>query len=518
MSSEPKLTRRELIKGAAAGGVAVTAAGVVSGCAPAVPSGLPAQWDREADVVIVGLGGAGAAVAIEAARAGAKVLILERMPVGGGSTVLCGGLIYMGGGTALQKATGFEDSVENMYNYMLAAAGGGADPELIKIYCESSPGLYDWLVDLGVRFKESYIPGKYAAVPTDDGLAYTGNEMQADYTAVATPVPRGHHVEGIDHTGKFLYPPLLAAVEAAGAEILYEAPAQRLVVNPEGRVVGVVIDIDGVEEYVKASKGVALCAGGFAANKEMVAQHCPPYLQSQFLVGTKTDDGTGIRMGQGTGGDLRMMGDAFAYSGIYEFGEALVKGILVDDKGRRFIGEDNYGSWVGKELIQRHPASYVVVDQAIWDEVPEQGRAYIAEHIKFAGPADTIAELARAANIGSDLLENTLGFYNEHAAKGEDPECSKDPHYLVPLEKGPFYAVNFPAAYAWFFTTGGLKTNGKAEVVDSFGDPIPGLYAAGRNAFGVSAQQYPGSGTSVGDGLTFGRIAGKNAAALEPWS
>ena len=311
---------------------------------------------------------------------------------------------------------------------------------------------------------------------------------------------------------------LQAAVEAAGVEILYEAPAQRLVVNPEGRVVGVVIDIDGVEEYVKASKGVALCAGGFAANKEMVAQHCPPYLQSQFLVGTKTDDGTGIRMGQGTGGDLRMMGDAFAYSGIYEFGEALVKGILVDDKGRRFIGEDNYGSWVGKELIQRHPASYVVVDQAIWDEVPEQGRAYIAEHIKFAGPADTIAELARAANINSDLLENTLGFYNEHAAKGEDPECSKDPHYLVPLEKGPFYAVNFPAAYAWFFTTGGLKTNGKAEVVDSFGDPIPGLYAAGRNAFGVSAQQYPGSGTSVGDGLTFGRIAGKNAAALEPWS
>ena len=87
MSSEPKLTRRELIKGAAAGGVAVTAAGVVSGCSPAVPSGLPAQWDREADVVIVGLGGAGAAVAIEAARAGAKVLILERMPVGGGSTV-----------------------------------------------------------------------------------------------------------------------------------------------------------------------------------------------------------------------------------------------------------------------------------------------------------------------------------------------------------------------------------------------------------------------------------------------
>jgi succinate dehydrogenase/fumarate reductase flavoprotein subunit len=126
-------------------------------------------------------------------------------------------------------------------------------------------------------------------------------------------------------------------VEAAGAEIYYEAPARRLVLDPDGRAVGVVVEVDGVEEYVKATKGVVLCAGGFAANKEMVAQHCPQYLRSEFLVGTKTDDGHGIRMGQGAGGDLRMMGDAFAYSGIYEFGEALVKGILVDDRGRRFI-------------------------------------------------------------------------------------------------------------------------------------------------------------------------------------
>jgi 3-oxo-5alpha-steroid 4-dehydrogenase len=378
--------------------------------------------------------------------------------------------------------------------------------------------LYDWLVDLGVPFKESYIPGKYAAVPTDDGLAYTGNEMQADYKDVATPVPRGHHVEGIDHTGKVLFPPLLAAVEAAGAEIHYETPAKRLVVNPDGRVVGVVVDVDGVEEYVKASKGVVMCAGGFAANKEMVAQHCPQYLCSVFLTGTKTDDGQGIRMGQGAGGDLRMMGDAFAYSGIYEFGEALVKGILVDDGGRRFIGEDNYGSWVGRALIQEHRVSYLIVDQAIWDETPEQGRAYLAEHIKYFGPADTVAELAEAANIKLEVLENTVRFYNEHAAKGEDPECAKDPHYLVPVEKGPFYAVNFPAAFAWFFTTGGLRTNGEAEVLNPFGQPIPGLYAAGRNAFGVSAQRYPGSGTSVGDGLTFGRIAGSNVAALEPWS
>ena len=165
-----------------------------------------------------------------------------------------------------------------------------------------------------------------------------------------------------------------------------------------------------------------------------------------------------------------------------------------------------------------HQRSYVIVDQAMWDAVPELGKGYIQEHIKFGGKADTIQELAKAAKINQSVLENTVNFYNEHAAKGEDPEFSKDPHYVVPLGAGPFRAINFPAAYAWFFTTGGLKTTGKAEVLDAFGETIPGLYAAGRNAFAVCAQIYPGSGTSVCEALTFGRIAGKIAAAQEPWS
>jgi succinate dehydrogenase/fumarate reductase flavoprotein subunit len=135
-----------------------------------------------------------------------------------------------------------------------------------------------------------------------------------------------------------------------------------------------------------------------------------------------------------------------------------------------------------------------------------------------AARADSIAELARVVNIRADLLENTIAFYNEHAAKGEDPAFSKDEHHLAPLERGPFYALNYPAAAVAFFTTGGLRINGKAEVLNPFGEKVNGLYAAGRNAFAVTATQYPGSGVSVGEGLTFGRIAGKAAAALEAWS
>jgi 3-oxo-5alpha-steroid 4-dehydrogenase len=156
----------------------------------------------------------------------------------------------------------------------------------------------------------------------------------------------------------------------------------------------------------------------------------------------------------------------------------------------------------------------MIVSQAIWDEVPDQGKP----HLHVAAQADTIAELAKAANINGDLLQNTVEFYNEHAARGEDPEFSKDEHYVVPLDAGPFYAISYPAAGAGFFTTGGLRINARAEVLNAFGEPIPGLYSAGRNAFAVTAHQYPGSGVSVGEGLTFGRIAGRNAASLEPRS
>jgi 3-oxo-5alpha-steroid 4-dehydrogenase len=420
----------------------------------------------------------------------------------------------MGGGTALQKATGFEDSVEDMYKYVLAAAGEGADPKLVKIYCEQSVDLYNWLVELGVPFKQSYLPGKWAAVPTDDGLAYSGNELQADFKKLTKPVPRGHHAQGEGETGSVLWPPLQAGVEKVGAEIYYDSLAQRLVINPEGRVVGVVAEVEGVEEYIKARKGVILCAGGFAANKEMVARHCPAYLRSLFQVGTRGDDGSGIRMGQGAGGDLRLMGDAFSYCAIYEFGQALIKGILVDNKGRRYIGEDNYGGWVGRALLREHPESYLIVDQAIWDDVPEEGK----KQFGLAAQADTVSELARKLEINPDLLENTFDFYNEHAARGEDPAFSKDPKEVVPLKKAPFFAINYPAAAVGFLTTGGLRINEQAEVLDPFGEPVPSLYAAGRNAFAVTAEQYPASGVSVGEGLIFGRIAGKLAVAQEAWS
>ena len=194
-------------------------------------------------------------------------------------------------------------------------------------------------------------------------------------------------------------------------------------------------------------------------------------------------------------------------------GEALVKGILVDDKGARFVGEDNYGIWIGKEIIRRHPVSYLLIDQPIWDSLHEKSKGYLV----VKAQADSIAELAKALNINLDVLQNTVNFYNEHAAKGQDPAFLKDEHYVVPLKQGPFRALDFSAAQVHLLTTGGLRINSKCNVLDAQGKPVPGLYAAGRNAFAVSAEHYPASGSSLGEGMIFGRIAGKTVAAEKAW-
>lgn len=508
------ISRRNFVKMAALSTAAAAGASTLAGCGAKPAANMPDKWDREADIVIVGFGGAGAAAAIEAGRTGASVLVLERMPVGGGSTALCGGIVYLGGGTPIQQAAGFEDTLDGMYDYLLAAAGHGADPDMVQTYVDQNLELYDWLTQIGIKFKASYLPGKFAVPPTDDGLVYSGNETQAKYAATTPPVPRGHHVQSPGESGKVLWPPLQAAAEAAGAEILTDALGKNLVVDAEGRVVGVEAEIDGEEQYVKAGKAVILTAGGFAANKDMVSQHCPDFLQASIITGTDGDDGSGIRMGQGAGADVRMLGAAFAYAAPYMYSEPLVKGVLLNQRGRRFIGEDNYGSYIGCALMKGVPLGVLVIDDAIWSEVPDAAKEYIT----LAGQADTVGELVAGLGVNPTLAEATVATYNQFAAEGQDPEFEKEGHYLQPIETAPFYAVAFPVEYASIFTTGGLRINTQAQVLDVNGEPVPGLYSAGRNAFAVTAENYPGSGTSVGEALIFGRIAGQGAAAEERWS
>jgi 3-oxo-5alpha-steroid 4-dehydrogenase len=168
MSKDGRISRRTLIKDAALGAAVASAAAVVGlvpseeeAASSAVPQ-IPDKWDREADVVVVGFGGAGGAAAIEAHDAGAKVIILEKMPTPGGSTTICAG-VYYGAGTSLQKAEGIEDSADEMFKYVIAMGEGLADPELVRVWADMSAETFDWLKELGAEF---YSDVNYLLIPS----------------------------------------------------------------------------------------------------------------------------------------------------------------------------------------------------------------------------------------------------------------------------------------------------------------------------------------------------------------
>ena len=157
-----------------------------------VPASSITTWDHEADVVIAGFGIAGAAAAVEAARAGADVLVLERSGSWGGAASMAGGFVYLGGGTPIQKACGFDDSVENMTAFLNVAMGPGADENRIADYCAGSLEHFDWLVGCGVPFKPEFWSEPGWEPMGDQGLAYSGGENSYPFNTIAEPAPRGH--------------------------------------------------------------------------------------------------------------------------------------------------------------------------------------------------------------------------------------------------------------------------------------------------------------------------------------
>ena len=260
------------------------------------------HWDLEADVCVVGLGCAGAAATLEAAHAGAEVVVLERASGGGGTSAMSGGVIYLGGGTPVQTACGFEDSPEEMFTYLMAACGPRPDEAKVRAYCEGSVAHFEWFVDHGVRFKATFYPHYSGEPPTDDGLVFSGTENAHPYNAIARPAPRGHVPQIPGKAGALLMQTLLAAVERTAARVVTDARCQTLVVDPDGTVAGVVARIDGAERLVRARRGVVLSAGGFINNRKMVETHAPQLMRCKFRVGAEGDDGSGIRMGLGAGG------------------------------------------------------------------------------------------------------------------------------------------------------------------------------------------------------------------------
>ena len=476
------------------------------------------RWDRETDIAIVGFGGAGGCAAIEAADAGSEVIIFELASASGGSTAMSSAEIYMGGngGTRVQQACGFADTTEDMFAYMMMCAGPQADEEKIRNYCENSVAHFQWLLDLGVPFKDSFHEERAIMCLTDDGLLFTGSEKAYPFAQQAQACPRGHnlYIEG-DNGGPLFMKIVTENVEQRDAiSVEYDTRALTLIVDDDDAVLGLVVRQHQQELNVRARQGVILCAGGFVMNEDMVRKYAPMLTAGTEPIGNPGDTGTGIQMGMAVGGAAINMHEGFISLPYYP-PASMTYGIVINDKGQRFINEDVYHGRLGAfALRQQSDRIYFIVTV---DQYGDYERvSYLGAQV--AGTGETVQELEEELALREGTLQQTLELYNEDCRRGEDTLFHKAPEWLVPLEP-PLVALDITpgrGAFVPYFTLGGLDTLPTGEVVDVRRRAIRGLYAAGRTACGVvrRAEGYS-SGMSVGDATFSGRLAGRQAAAAQ---
>ena len=475
----------------------------------------------EADVVVCGFGGAGASAALEASRAGASVLVLERASAGGGSTAMSSCEMYLGGsgGTALQKELGLEDSTDNMISYLQTALGEHGDPEKIQVYANGAADHFDWVESLGVKYKRAVFLERTVVPLSDESLLYTGNEKSHPFNKVSTPVPRGHvpSKEG-DEGGKIFMDTIIQRVVEAGVSIQVDTRVTGLLVDKNNRVRGLVAKHNNKEIFIRADRGVVLASGGFVMNEKMTKDYMPDIHSYCVPYGNTYDMGDGILLGLAAGGQIINMDQAFMSFPLYPPAK-LTYGLLLNKNAQRYINEDAYLARLAHFSCQQEEQKFYLLAQAEDFESSE----YL-ERAPIVATGETIEEVEAEFGFPEGALLATVDFYNKNAAKGEDPLFHKTKEWLKPLTNPPYALVEYSAsemkavimpgtAGPLIFTLGGLKTTVNGEVLTINDDVITGLYAAGRTTAGLprTAKGYA-SGMSVGDATFFGRLAGKAAA------
>jgi hypothetical protein len=302
---------------------------------------------------------------------------------------------------------------------------------------------------------------------------------------------------------------LAAHAKAIGVETIFDIKVDA-VIGAGDRIVGVRGRRFGEQQFYRASRGVILAAGGFSQNAQMMARYVPRFRETNIMSGPY-DDGMAIQLGMAAGGAAEHMDGFLLTSPIYP-PEQLVKGILVNRDGKRFVAEDSYHTRTSIEIAdQPDGLAYLIVDADIF-AYPEWS---VQANQRLIDGFDTIAEMERALELPSNSLQRLMADYSMNAAAGSDPDFGKDPQWLKPLDTPPWAAFDFSFGRAIFngFTLGGLRISANGEVLNEEGRRIPGLYAAGAcsSMLAHDARDYA-SGISLSAGSFFGRQAGHHAA------
>lgn len=528
-------------------------------------------WDKEADVVVVGFGGAGASAALQAREQGAEVVLLDRFG-GGGTTKYSGGVIYAGA-TRFQRDAGLEDSVDHMHEYLKMEVGSAVRPDTLRRFCEGSAADVEWLVGLGVEYASDTYLEKITYPPEGKYLYYSGNEKSPSFAAKAKPVPRGHRAVGPGFGGAHYIAALRKAVLREGVDLMLHARVTQLVVDGEEHVRGVeaiVLPVDkhaeqqalyetaspyvphnhartarvlaklqaieqahGKRMLIRARGGVILSTGGHAYSRELIGKHddvLAKYYQESHRLSTMGSDGSAVEMGVSVGAATGWMESLYVARNIAP-PEALLEGILVNQQGQRFVAEDAYVSLIGGKLAKQPEGK-------AWLIVPANGfRKSIRESLtcgwarfKYFGVpmlinyvlggtrrGGTVAALARRTGMDPSGLAATIAQHDSDLAAGRPDAVGKTEVLRTALGNGPYYAVNMSMAnrhaLTKFMTLGGLTVDeDTGGVTRSDGSEIPGLYAAGMSAVGLHSNGYI-SGLSLADGVFSGRRAAVSAAA-----
>lgn len=458
------------------------------------------------DIIIVGGGGAGMTAALYAEAAGASVMILEADDKLGGATRLSGGVIYAAG-TSVQEAQGIADSAQDMYDYIMTLNAWEIRPDIVRTFADRSAATIDWLIGMGAEYQWVVKSG-------------------------VDTVPRGHCTVGAgDALGRLL----VNAVGARSIETALNTRVERLLVE-DGRVVG--IHASGMDLFAHA---VLITTGGFGNSPGMRAKYFPSAAQHGDIVYAVHNDapfilGDGIKLGESVGACItgHDTGLVLPSAGLIPYSvEAFLPPwcMLVNDDGRRFMAE-NAAYAVSGYLINAQPNAHA---WAIFDEKTlVEGSAdkrfsdpyhtgevsqtwdedLIRKHVVSGKvrTADTLEELADRIGVDRFALAETVRRYNASAQAGVDTEWNKQAPRHFPMEKAPFFAVDVRASVIGQ-TSAGLDTDPTARVRDDRGRVIPGLFAAGETVGCIQGHRYSGGGMGVSNALTFGRIAGEEAAA-----